>query len=109
MRDTQATQSSLLDLLPPQPQPQVDLAWIRRYLNGTLAQALAAGKELPWDRPTVNTKCAMMRQMGSHLPAEEIEPIRAAFFAEMIRRGYRFAVEEYGRKEAGFPAPVERD
>jgi len=109
MRDTPATQSSLFALLPPEPEPQVDLLWIRRYLNSTLAQALAAGKELPWDRPTVNTKCAMMRQMGSHLPAEEIEPIRTAFFAEMIRRGHRFSVEEYGLKAAGFPAPVERD
>lgn len=111
MRDTPATQSSLLDLLPPppQPEPKVDLVWVRRYLHSTLAQALAAEKELPWDRPVVNTKCHMMRQLSRYLPAEEVDPIRTAFFAEMIRRGHRFSVEEYGLKTPGFPPPVPTD
>ena len=82
------TQHSLLDLLPPPPQPEwkPDLDEIRRYLNGVLAIAQAA-KTLPWPYPEARMNANLMRNMSKWLPADEAEALRSAFFTEYARLG----------------------
>ena len=84
------TQSSLLDLLPPPPQPEwkPDIEEIRTYLNGLLATARAA-EVMPWEETRARTFANLMRQMTNWLPDDEATALRTAFVAEYDRLGWK--------------------